>query len=56
MLVSIWQTPAKHQPNAVHCAELRICVLRRAGLSADDRRIAVLKPAFEAKKRFFSLC
>jgi hypothetical protein len=30
-------------------ANFRICLLRIAGLSADDRRIAVLKSAFRAK-------
>jgi hypothetical protein len=31
---------------------MRICDLRRPGLSADDRRIAVLNSAFEAKTGF----
>jgi hypothetical protein len=38
--------------NPLHCAEMRICDLRRPGLSADDRRIAVLNSAFEAKTGF----
>jgi hypothetical protein len=29
------------------CAVIRICVLRRPGLSADDRRIAVQNTAFD---------
>ena len=32
-----------------HYAELRICHFRSPGLSADDRRMAVLKAAFGAK-------
>jgi hypothetical protein len=36
------------QRSATHYAELRITLFRRAGLSADDRRIAVLNTAFGA--------
>jgi hypothetical protein len=36
------------QQSATHYAELRITLFRRAGLSADDRRITVLNTAFEA--------
>jgi ribosomal protein L13E len=36
-----------------HCAGIRISYFRRTGLSADDRRIAVLNTAFEAVQGIF---
>jgi hypothetical protein len=37
-------------------AEIVIRHFLKPGLSADDRRIAVLKPAFQAKKPVFDAC
>jgi hypothetical protein len=38
---------AKSESDGQHYAEIRIRHFRRAGVSADDRRIAVLNTAFE---------